>query len=137
MGKEAEVLSFQQRCDAGATVVLDLEWEPELSDRELKALIQQVFYSYGSNRSPVRPVRIVLSGVSPTSNTLQRLQKLSGFPHAWHGVTILDVPYIEHFSSETDRRRLVYLTADTDDVVKNFDQNGVYVIGGIVDRNRL
>lgn len=135
--KEAEIVNFQNRCDEGATVVLDLEWEPELSDRELKALVQQVLYSYGSNRSALRPVRLVLSGVSSTSQTLQRLQKLAGFPNAWPGVTILDVPYIEHFSSEEDRKRLVYLTADTENVTKTFDQNGVYIIGGIVDHNRL
>merc|ERR1712048_70876 len=68
---------------------------------------------------------------------LQRLEKLAGFPHAWAGVTVLSTPYIEHFSSESDRRRLVYLTADTDNVVQTFQQDGVYVIGGIVDRNRL
>lgn len=135
--KEAEIVNFQQRCNAGTTVVLDLEWEPELSDRELKALVQQVLYCYGSNRSAVRPGRLVLSGVSSGTQTLQRLQKLAGFPDAWPGVTILDVPYIEHFASEADKRRLVYLTADTDDVLKTFDQNGVYIIGGIVDHNRL
>merc|ERR1719491_817463 len=116
--KEAEIANFQQRCDSGATVVLDLEWEPELSERELKALVQQVLYSYGSNRSAVRPVQLVLSGVSPTTKTLEKLHKIAGFPHAWPGVTIVPMPYIEHFSSDADRRRLVYLTADTDNVLK-------------------
>merc|ERR1712166_1483351 len=92
--KEAEIANFQQRCEAGATVVLDCEWENDINDRELKALIQQVLYSYGSNRSAVRPIRLVLTGVGPTSKTLERLQKLAGFPHAWPGVTISAEPYI-------------------------------------------
>merc|ERR1712232_264543 len=45
--------------------------------------------------------------------------------------------YIEHFSSEADRRRLVYLTADTDTVLQEFKHDEIYIIGGIVDRNRL
>lgn len=135
--KQAEITEFTSRCEAGATVVLDLEWEEQLSDRELKGLVQQVLYCYGSNRSALRPVSLVLSGVSSTSKTLERLSKLAGFPNAWPGVTILPTPYIEHFSSEVDRRRLVYLTADTDNVLKEFKQNDVYIIGGIVDRNRL
>lgn len=135
--KEAEIVNFQQRCNKGATVVLDLEWESELSDRELKALVQQVLYSYGSNRSALRPVRLVLSGVSSGTEMLQRLQKLAGFPNAWPGVTVVGEPYIEHFSSDADRKRLVYLTADTENVVQTIDENAVYIIGGIVDRNRL
>ena len=39
---QAEIANFQQRCEAGATVVLDCEWENDINDRELKALIQQV-----------------------------------------------------------------------------------------------
>jgi len=135
--KKAEITEFTSRCDAGATVVLDLEWEEQLSDRELKGLIQQVLYCYGSNRSATKPVDLVLSGVSSTSKTLERLNKLAGFPHAWPGVTILPTPYIEHFSDEPDRRRLVYLTADTDNVLQEFEHDGIYIIGGIVDRNRL
>jgi len=135
--KEAEIADFKQRCMTGATVVLDCEWEDQLSDRELKGLVQQVLYSYGANRSAVRPVQLVLSGVSETSETLKKLRKLAGFPQAWPGVTILSGPYIENFSSEADRRRLTYLTADTDNIVKTIDPNGVYIIGGIVDRNRL
>lgn len=135
--KEAEINDFKARCALGATLVLDLEWEADLYDRELKALVQQVLYSYGSNRSAVRPARLVLSGVRPESDILKRLQKLAGFPDAWAGVEILAVPYIERFGSEADKRRLVYLTADTDNVIKDFEQDKVYIIGGIVDHNRL
>jgi len=135
--KAVEIADFMARSEKGTTVVLDLEWEDKLSDREVKALVQQVLFCYGSNRSALRPVRLVLSGVKPGSHTLERLQKLAGFPKSWQGVTILEQRYIEHFDSDRDRHRLVYLTADTDTVVRTFEPEKVYIIGGIVDHNRL
>jgi len=135
--KAVEIADFMARSEKGTTVVLDLEWEDKLSDREVKALVQQVLYCYGSNRSALRPVRLVLSGVKPGSHTLERLQKLAGFPKSWQGVTILEQRYIDHFDSDRDRHRLVYLTADTDTVVRTFEPEKVYIIGGIVDHNRL
>jgi tRNA (guanine9-N1)-methyltransferase len=35
-----------------------------------------------------------------------------------------------------DKERFVYLTADSQNVLKELDPNDVYIIGGIVDRNR-
>ena len=34
------------------------------------------------------------------------------------------------------KEQLVYLTADSTDEIKDLDPNDVYIIGGIVDRNR-
>ena len=47
------------------------------------------------------------------------MQKLSG-------------AYFEAFPKE----KLVYLTADAEETLQSFDPEKVYVIGGIVDRNR-
>ena len=35
-----------------------------------------------------------------------------------------------------DKSKLVYLTADSDVTLKSLDPSDVYIIGGIVDRNR-
>lgn len=43
-------------------------------------------------------------------------------------------PYLERFA---DRKNdLVYLTADAEETIQELDAAKVYVIGGIVDRNR-
>ena len=41
-------------------------------------------------------------------------------------------PYYEHYAVE----EIVYLTADSENVIDTLDATKVYVIGGIVDRNR-
>ncbi|CAJ1366398.1 unnamed protein product [Effrenium voratum] len=129
--KEAELSDFRQRAQNGTTVVLDLEWEDSMQPKELKSLIQQILYCYGANRRATHPVRLVFSGVQEGSQTHAGLSKQSGY-ESWE-VQKLSAPYVEAFPKES----LVYLTADAEATVQSFDPSKVYVIGGIVDRNRL
>eukprot|EP00929_Paragymnodinium_shiwhaense_P124133 TRINITY_DN9908_c0_g1_i2.p1 TRINITY_DN9908_c0_g1~~TRINITY_DN9908_c0_g1_i2.p1 ORF type:complete len:461 (+),score=135.48 TRINITY_DN9908_c0_g1_i2:70-1383(+) len=135
--KAAEQEDFKRRCNEGCTVLFDLEWEEQLHDREVKGLVQQVLYSYGANRSAAKPVNLVLSGVGMGTQTKKGLQKLAGYPQSWLGVEVVEEAYFEHYKSEADRQRLVYLTADSEQVLDRFDPEKIYIIGGIVDRNRL
>jgi Trm5-related predicted tRNA methylase len=43
-------------------------------------------------------------------------------------------PYLERFADRKDD--LVYLTADAEETIQELDASKVYIIGGIVDRNR-
>ena len=43
-------------------------------------------------------------------------------------------PYEEFFESE--KENLVYLTADSPNTIDTFDESKIYIIGGIVDKNR-
>eukprot|EP00439_Symbiodinium_sp_Y106_P019813 s1668_g2.t1 len=82
-------------------------------------------YCYGANRRAERPVRLVFSGIARGSKTHAGLSKQSGYD-AWE---------VQKLEGEYDK--LVYLTADAQKVLHSFDPEKVYVIGGIVDRNRL
>ena len=46
---------------------------------------------------------------------------------------ITSKPYVEVFKKDA----LVYLTADSENEIEDLDKDKVYIIGGIVDRNRL
>lgn len=49
-------------------------------------------------------------------------------------ITRSAVSYVDHF--EAEKERLVYLTADSATELEELDPKDVYVIGGLVDRNR-
>eukprot|EP00405_Crypthecodinium_cohnii_P008281 CAMPEP_0206424584 /NCGR_PEP_ID=MMETSP0324_2-20121206/3313_1 /ASSEMBLY_ACC=CAM_ASM_000836 /TAXON_ID=2866 /ORGANISM="Crypthecodinium cohnii, Strain Seligo" /LENGTH=406 /DNA_ID=CAMNT_0053889263 /DNA_START=85 /DNA_END=1303 /DNA_ORIENTATION=+ len=129
--KAAELEDFQKRSAEGPTVIIDLEWEADMSEKELKSLVHQVMYCYGHNRSAPKPVNLVLSGLAEGTQTYQKLSKMSGFD-TWP-LQKLSGPYIDHFPKE----KLVYLTADAEEVLETFDPSKAYIIGGIVDHNRL
>ena len=38
--------------------------------------------------------------------------------------------------AKIDKKRFVYLTADSENTIKELDPQDVYIIGGLVDRNR-
>lgn len=101
-----------------------------MQPKELKSLIQQVLFCYGANRRASRPVRLCFSGLREGSKTHEGLSKQSGYD-AWE-VQKLCGAYVDAFPKE----KLVYLTADAEETLRSFDPEKVYVIGGIVDRNR-
>lgn len=128
--KTAELEEFRARAAKGATVVVDLEWEEMMQPKELKSLIQQLLYCYGANRRAQQPVQLCFSGVEEGSKTHEGLSKQSGY-ESWE-VKKLTTKYIEAFPKE----KLIYLTADAEEKLESFEPEMVYVIGGIVDRNR-
>lgn len=51
---------------------------------------------------------------------------------SWKNVTVLQDSYLHHF----DKQNLVYLSADSDNVIHTLESGKHYIIGAIVDKNR-
>ena len=83
-------------------------------------------HSHAFNKRQEEPVKLVLAGLGD-GDTRGKLSKLDGFPHNWRLVE--EVPAIPLNS--------VYLTADSPNVLDELENDKCYVLGGIVDRNRL
>ena len=120
---------FLERCKKNPKVVVDLEFGNVMRKEEIASLTQQVMYCYGFNKRAEEPVDLVLTGLEGI--TLSRLQNIDGFQD-W-ACTKEEKFYADMFP----KKDLVYLTADADDVIEELNPNDVYIIGGIVDRNRL
>ncbi len=135
--------------------VIDLGFEEQMLEREVKSLVQQVLYSYGANRKAATPWQIFLTSLQPESVQAAQLNKLSGF-RSWAGVTAHAEDYLtlatppgaaaagtatgdEGGTRPTclfAKERLVYLTADSPNEIDRIVPGDVYILGGIVDRNR-
>ncbi|TPX40374.1 hypothetical protein SeMB42_g06030 [Synchytrium endobioticum] len=111
------------------TICIDMSFEDLMTDKELSSLCRQVEQGYGKNRSAERPVTMTLSSLGP--KTVQCLDARCCSWKNWK-VTCESKSALEIF----DKDKLVYLTADSPNVLMELDETNVYIVGGIVDRNR-
>ncbi|CAM9671661.1 unnamed protein product, partial [Discosporangium mesarthrocarpum] len=113
----------------GFRVCVDMSMEEYMNDSSCSSLAQQVLYLYGTNKKAEVPCHLTLAGMGERIS--KSFQKISGFGH-WSGVTNDSRKYTEIF----DKGDLVYLSADAPEVLSQLERGKVYVLGGIVDRNK-
>ncbi|KAF0378038.1 tRNA m1G methyltransferase Trm10 predicted [Gigaspora margarita] len=111
-------------------VVIDLSFDSMMTDTEITSVSSQLTRCYSANRSTSHAVNLFFTSYG------QRIQnrfdtKIQSHIN-WKDVVFDTKSYLERF----DKDDLVYLTADATDVIDELDENKVYIIGGIVDKNR-
>ncbi|XP_055827472.1 tRNA (guanine(9)-N1)-methyltransferase [Solanum dulcamara] len=114
----------------GQNVVIDLEFDHLMNSSELHSLVQQIMYCYAVNGRCSCPAHLWLTGCQ--GEMQDQLQRLPGFDK-WL-IEKENGPYIEAFQDQ--KERLVYLTADSETTLDVLDPKHIYIIGGLVDRNR-
>lgn len=142
--KESSKAEFKDLCLRNFTIIIDLNWEEHHTEKALKSLKQQVMYCYGFNKRHTLPALIHLTGLGPLLS-----EQLVAQNHAdnWLGMKMTKSEYIEltddyAISYDDDvragrKKQLVYLTSDAEETIEELDKNCAYIIGGVVDRNRL
>ncbi|XP_073136500.1 tRNA (guanine(9)-N1)-methyltransferase [Henckelia pumila] len=114
----------------GQNVVIDLEFAHLMSSAELHSLVQQIMYCYSINGRCASPAHLWLTGCQGEMHN--QLQQIPGYDR-WI-IEKKDQSYFESFLDQ--RENLVYLTADSEIVLDELDSKAIYIIGGLVDRNR-
>lgn len=122
--------AFLMAAEEGLKVVIDCGFEEKMVEKEKKSLSQQIMFSYGANRRSNKPMTAYITSLH--GDTKENLEKISGF-HEWQAFTGTSKSYMDLFQKES----LVYLTADSPNTITKLSRDKVYIIGGIVDRNRL
>lgn len=128
--REVTKLKLTQAMQFGQNIVLDLEFSELMKPCELSSLQQQIMYCYAVNKRSSSPAHTWLTGCKGEIGS--RLQKIPGFDN-WL-IERKEDSYIEALKDRKDD--LVYLTADSDNVVQDLQTSKIYIIGGLVDRNR-
>ena len=113
-------------------VLIDCGFTSILTEKESLSLAKQIAYCYAFNkRNEVNPTTIQVTELDGIVRTT--LDKANGFPQAWK----LFEPHTECMTEVNKLEDMVYLTADSENVINELDDSKTYIIGGIVDRNRL
>jgi len=100
-----------------------------MTDKEMKSLTKQMCHTHGSNKRAEKCLKVYMTAL-PEEKTYY-FARLDGFQN-WD--VILDPrSYLDVFPKE----QLVYLTSESENEITELDLSKVYIIGGIVDHNRL
>ncbi|KAM9366489.1 tRNA methyltransferase 10 homolog C [Symphorus nematophorus] len=116
----------------GQPLVFDLSYESNMSRRELENTVSQLMEVEGWNRRSTEPYHLHFCNLQPDGAYKQELLKRYG-AEAWDRlfITSTDRQHVDVFP----REQLVYLTADSPNVLRTFDHSKVYIIGALVDRS--
>ncbi|XP_074269513.1 tRNA (guanine(9)-N1)-methyltransferase [Silene latifolia] len=114
----------------GQSIVIDLEFADLMTESELHSLVQQIMYCYAVNGRSTSPCHLWLTGCEGTMDS--QLKRIPGVDK-WV-IEKESRSYIEALQDQ--KENLVYLTADSETVLEDLDPKKMYIIGGLVDRNR-
>ncbi|RMZ97396.1 tRNA methyltransferase 10 -like protein [Brachionus plicatilis] len=110
-------------------IVIDCSFESLMNYSDINHLCKQLTYCYAANRRIEAPLQFYMTSCS---NKTRELLEKSGLAN-WDAY-IHDTNYLQVFS-DIPKQDIVYLTSDSPNEIQEFDDNKVYVIGGLVDHN--
>ena len=141
--KEKQKL-FVELCTKGPRVVIDCDFDSMMRENEIKSLAQQLCYCTNVNKQLATPMNLIFTGIGEQllhrleTNNYQNwaIQAFSGDDSSYLDAKPVQSIYNTTDDGRIDKSKLVYLTADSKNDIKELDPEDVYIIGGIVDRNR-
>lgn len=124
--KSAQAMMF------GQPLVFDMSYDNSMTKREVENTVSQLMEVEGWNRRATEPFHLHFCNLQKDGVYMQELLKRYGAA-AWDNllITTSERQHVDMFPHE----QLVYLTADSPNVLRKFDHSKVYIIGAIVDRS--
>lgn len=122
----AQAMMFDQ------PLVFDMSYESNMSRREIDNTVSQLMEAEGWNRRAAEPFHLHFCNLQQDGAYMQEFLKRYG-AETWSRlfITCTDRQHVQVFPKE----QLVYLTADSPNVLRTFDHSKVYIIGALVDRS--
>ncbi|CAL1270826.1 unnamed protein product [Larinioides sclopetarius] len=110
-------------------ICFDLSLADVMTDPEFSKAFKQLHRCYSINRRAPAPLQLYITGYS--DSTKQKMSKMSGCFN-W------DVNFSSSRHTDVfEKEEIVYLTSDSPNVIDDLDNDKVYIIGALVDHNRL
>lgn len=116
----------------GQPLVFDMSYESNMSRREIDNTVSQLMEVEGWNRRAAEPFHLHFCNLQHDGAFMEEFLKRYG-AETWNRllITSTEQQHIQVFPKE----QLVYLTADSPNVLRTFDHSKVYIIGALVDRS--
>ncbi|KAJ1833728.1 tRNA (guanine(9)-N(1))-methyltransferase [Coemansia sp. RSA 2711] len=122
----------EEQTRSGYQFVIDMDFDDKMADKEIKSVCSQIVRCYSANRQG--PQYSDLHVTKLHTRCRQRFDTAITDHPSWMPtrISLHDTEYMDLFAKE----KLVYFTADSPNIVEKLDPEKVYIIGGIVDKNR-
>jgi len=133
---EATLQRRQASADNAFGICIDCSFESQMSTKELSSLSRQIAHAYSFNKRAHEPIHLCVTDLKRDGDCRAVLAKQGGYPDEWKFFAekaLSEGGSVPDFAIDD----LVYLTADSPNTIATLDSSKTYVIGGIVDRNRL
>ncbi|XP_078431901.1 tRNA (guanine(9)-N1)-methyltransferase-like protein [Wolffia australiana] len=128
--REMKTARLRSAALSGHKLVLDLDFGHLMSPNEIRSLVHQIMYCYSVNGKSATPAHLWLTGFAgEIENKLKKLPGIEKWIIERDSRAYIDV--LQH-----EKQNMVYLTADAEVELQELDLNKIYIIGGLVDRNR-
>lgn len=116
----------------GQPLVYDMSYDQHMTRREMENTISQLMETEGWNRRSVDPFHLHFCNLQPGGAYQRELLKRYG-QETWDrlSITATSKRHVDVFPTED----LVYLSADSPNVLRTFDHSKVYIVGAMVDRS--
>lgn len=117
-------------------VVMDCDFDDLMNDKEIVSMSNQITRCYSAKRHSLYDVDLIISNFN---NRLRNRFETSVSDYTkWQNMTFKENTSLEELLPEDkeERKKWVYLTADTEEELGDLNDGETYIIGGIVDKNR-
>jgi tRNA (guanine9-N1)-methyltransferase len=117
---------------ANPTLLFDINYADQMNDLETRSLVRQLQFCYASNRRAPSPFNVTFCGANLSEdNALTKCLTKIGWA-AWKNVEVVNSssPWTEPRVTSTN---IVYLTAESPNLLTEICPDTTYIIGGLVD----
>ncbi|KAF1798903.1 guanine-1-methyltransferase-domain-containing protein [Mucor lusitanicus] len=113
-------------------LIVDCGFGDLMTEKEHLSYVKQLGYTYGKNKVAPKAMKLALTSFDDTLKDL--LDRKLPTWQQWKESTVS--VHSESYMELYDKDSLVYLSADSDNVIERLEEGKNYIIGGIVDKNR-
>ena len=110
-------------------LLIEAGFDELMTEKEITSLAAQIVRCYAANRRVLQPFTFTISSFG---GKLEEKFKQSHPDYQKFDIELVTEPYLSKYTKE----ELVYLSADAEETFEEMDKDKIYIIGGLVDRNR-
>jgi tRNA (guanine9-N1)-methyltransferase len=112
--------------------MIDCDFENLMNEKDIVSMTRQISDCYSTNRKANIPFNLVLFDLNQQLET----NLVKNNYQNWIGLSGVKKGTYNNIKEYNKDKEIIYLTADSDNEISELSSNHIYIIGGIVDRNK-